>query len=215
MKKKSFLLYCDQYEIISDLSIEQQGYLLKAIYEYACNDVLIDFTDPILKVVFKMIKITLDRDAHKYEATCNRNKNNGLKGGRPKKPTRTHPNPKNPLGYSETHPNPKNPLEPDSDSDRDSDNERDSDRDKTIKEKYLDFVLLTKDEHNKLSERFGLEYTSSSIERLNNYIGSKGKKYKSHYHTILSWANKNGDTPLPVANKVVKTTAQLLEEALS
>lgn len=30
------------------------------------------------------------------------------------------------------------------------------------------------------------------IERLNNYIGSTGKKYRSHYHTILNWFTKDG-----------------------
>jgi len=26
---------------------------------------------------------------------------------------------------------------------------------------------------------------------LDNYIGSKGKKYKSHYHTILNWYRRD------------------------
>ena len=29
------------------------------------------------------------------------------------------------------------------------------------------------------------------IELLDNYIGSKGKKYKSHYHTILNWYRRD------------------------
>jgi len=29
------------------------------------------------------------------------------------------------------------------------------------------------------------------ITKLNNYIGSKGKKYKSHYHTILNWSRRD------------------------
>ena len=41
----------------------------------------------------------------------------------------------------------------------------------------------------KLIEKFGSD-TKNWIERLNNYIGSKGKKYKSHYHTILAWDRK-------------------------
>ena len=63
------------------------------------------------------------------------------------------------------------------------------------KKKYLDFVLLTDEEYNKLKEKFNskLDY---HIENLNNYIGSTGKKYKSHYHTILSWNRKNeNNTP--------------------
>ena len=59
------------------------------------------------------------------------------------------------------------------------------------KETYLEFVKLTEEEYNKLIEKMGLHKTNDLIERLNNYIGSKGKKYKSHYHTILSWSRKD------------------------
>lgn len=56
---------------------------------------------------------------------------------------------------------------------------------------FQDFVLLTKTEHNNLVERFGKEGTEIRIIRLNNYLGSTGKKYRSHYHTILNWENRN------------------------
>jgi len=58
------------------------------------------------------------------------------------------------------------------------------------KEKHFDSVFLTKDEYEKLKERFG-DLTQSLIENLNNYIMSTGKQYKSHYHTILNWQSKN------------------------
>ncbi len=59
------------------------------------------------------------------------------------------------------------------------------------KQKFLDFVMLTGEEHAKLIEKFGESETVLRIERLNSGIGSKGYKYKSHYHTILSWAQKD------------------------
>lgn len=59
------------------------------------------------------------------------------------------------------------------------------------KKKYLDFVLLSKEEHSKLIAKFGESQTASLIEDLNTGIGSKGYKYKSHYFTILSWERKN------------------------
>jgi hypothetical protein len=63
--------------------------------------------------------------------------------------------------------------------------------DKNDKKVYGEFVRLTEEEHQKLLERLGQALTADYIERLNNYIGSKGKKYKSHYHTILSWVRKD------------------------
>lgn len=66
---------------------------------------------------------------------------------------------------------------------------------KRIEEKkkntYMEFVLLTDEQHQKLIERFGTNGTKLRIEELNNAIGSKGLKYKSHYHTILAWDNRN------------------------
>lgn len=60
-----------------------------------------------------------------------------------------------------------------------------------IKEKFGEFgnVLLSADELQKLKSKFGAE-TESYIERLSSYIASSGKKYKSHYATILSWTQK-------------------------
>ena len=59
------------------------------------------------------------------------------------------------------------------------------------KEHFLDFVLLTKEEYTKLVAQFGQLGTDERIKSLNLYIGSKGDKYKSHYHTILNWEQKN------------------------
>jgi hypothetical protein len=59
------------------------------------------------------------------------------------------------------------------------------------KDKFLDFILLFEYEYDKLVEDFGEHKTKEYIQRLNDYIGSKGVKYKSHYHTILNWRRKD------------------------
>ena len=50
-------------------------------------------------------------------------------------------------------------------------------------------VKLSDIEYKKLEEKNLLPY----IERLSSYIASKGKKYKSHYATILNWSRKNNE----------------------
>lgn len=57
------------------------------------------------------------------------------------------------------------------------------------KKSYGEFknVLLTDEEYAKLDKSNLLSY----IEILSSYIASKGKKYKSHYATILSWSRKD------------------------
>ena len=59
---------------------------------------------------------------------------------------------------------------------------------------YGEFVSLTEKQHQQLIARFGANDAEKRIERLNNYLGSTGKRYKSHYHTILNWASKDAPT---------------------
>lgn len=60
---------------------------------------------------------------------------------------------------------------------------------KPCKREYGEFknVLLTDDEYKKLENLNLILY----IERLSSYIASTGKKYKSHYATILNWSRKD------------------------
>lgn len=61
---------------------------------------------------------------------------------------------------------------------------------KPAKHKYGEYnnVLLTDEELEKLNNEFA--DLDERIERLSEYIASKGTKYKSHYATIKSWARK-------------------------
>ena len=51
-------------------------------------------------------------------------------------------------------------------------------------------VLFTVDELEKLKERFPYDWVDR-IERLSAYMQSTGKRYKSHYATVLNWARKD------------------------
>ena len=65
------------------------------------------------------------------------------------------------------------------------------------KEKFGEFenVFLSEEEIAKLKIKLG-EDAERYIERLSNYIESSGKRYKSHYATILSWAEKDKQAEL-------------------
>lgn len=65
------------------------------------------------------------------------------------------------------------------------------------KKKYGDYVLLTEKQHELLVKLVGYFGLAQYIENLNNYIGSKGINYKSHYHTILTWWHKDGKPANP------------------
>lgn len=53
--------------------------------------------------------------------------------------------------------------------------------------KYAEFVSMTNAEYKALIDSYGEADTKSMIEILDNYKGSKGKKYKSDYRAIKSW----------------------------
>ena len=63
---------------------------------------------------------------------------------------------------------------------------------KQPKKKYgeMDNVLLNDSEMEKLKDKFPNDY-EERIDKLSLYIAQKGKKYKSHYATILSWARRD------------------------
>lgn len=58
---------------------------------------------------------------------------------------------------------------------------------KDEKEKYHDFVKLSPDEYTKLCNRYGEQITRRFIDKVGNWKGAKGKKYKSDYRGILNW----------------------------
>lgn len=65
------------------------------------------------------------------------------------------------------------------------------------KKAYGEFenVKLTETERKRLNERLGEQRAAEYIERLGEYLKSKGKRYSSHYATILTWHRRDG-TPV-------------------
>lgn len=85
------------------------------------------------------------------------------------------------------------------DKDKVKDKVKDKDKDKELlkeKKTFGDFnnVLLTFDEIQKLQDYFYNDF-QRYIEKLDLYIESSGKKYKSHYATIRQWLIRDGIKP--------------------
>lgn len=113
--KSSFLIYHEYREPLNLLTDEQRGKLLMALIDYSESGTVPEL-DGISMMAFSFIQKQMDRDSEKYKNRCNSNRENGKKGGRPKKeekPDGLHKNPKNPSvsekpnGFLE---NPKNPI---------------------------------------------------------------------------------------------------------
>ena len=85
--KTGFILHLDSLAVLDELTNEQAGILFKAIRDYNLGvEPELDFA---MKMAFLPFKNQFIRDFEKYENTCERNKTNGSKGGRPKKPKET------------------------------------------------------------------------------------------------------------------------------
>ena len=117
----------------------------------------------------------LDRKA--YDAKRKRDKRRQEKEQGPPKPPAEEPGPPPPVeGEGEPQEAPpageksKKPKKP-----------------KPEKVRYAEFVHMQEAEYQKLVDRFGKDAADKAIEILDNYKGSKGKKYADDYRAILNW----------------------------
>lgn len=85
--KTGFILHLDSLLVLDELSNEQAGILFKAIRDYnAGTEPELDFA---MRMAFIPFKNQFERDNKNYNKVVERNRNNGAKGGRPKKPKET------------------------------------------------------------------------------------------------------------------------------
>lgn len=143
-------------------------------YDAICNYAITGeepVIDGITAAIFSLVKPQIDANARKYD----KNRENGKKGGRPKKA-------KSEVGIENKNPT-ETQLKPK----------------KTLKEKYkykekekykygsLQNVFLTTEEYDRLIEKYGQDKADKAIEYLSKYIVEKEYKTKSHYLTITRW----------------------------
>ena len=93
-------VFPDLSETVDLLSDAEAGRLLKSILHYANGEE--DELPGQEKLVYAMLRKQIDRDAAEYERYSEKQRANGCKGGRPKKPRETQQNPKNPLVLEKT-----------------------------------------------------------------------------------------------------------------
>lgn len=74
---------------------------------------------------------------------------------------------------------------------------------KSAKEHYAEAVTMTEEEYQKLTAQHSKAFVDKCIEILNNYKLSRGKTYKSDYHTILNWVIERVAKDYPQLDKPV------------
>ena len=77
--KDGFIIYKSLYDPISELSREEKGHLLEAIFVYQKSGEVLNDLNPLVNMAFKFFKNQFDIDEKKYEAKCLKNKENAKK----------------------------------------------------------------------------------------------------------------------------------------
>lgn len=98
--KKGFILYHDISLIFQELTDEQAGQLIKYIVNYSISKTQLNPTEPtglsgLLNAISRPFINHIDWDFQRYQKVCEKNRNNGKKGGRKKQkePNRTQVKP--------------------------------------------------------------------------------------------------------------------------
>ena len=170
--KTGFILHLDSLSVLDELTNEQAGILFKALRDY--NEGKEPQLDFAMKMAFLPFKNQFQRDLINYEKTCERNKLNGSKGGRPKKPKQTQ----------ETHSVLEKPTKPDNDNDNKNNNDNNN------KNIYRSFAHLSisVEQFNKLNTDYSQDQINSVLEAIENF--KQNTKYKSLYLTAKNWLKK-------------------------
>jgi hypothetical protein len=183
-KKDSTIIYNKHVDICSEyLSAEQFGRLMFALMK----DEEPDFgDDQMLSMAFAFISLQKNLDDKKYEERCRKNRENGKKGGRPKKED------KKPLkanGFFE------NPNENDNENDNEKENDDDNDNgshDDSIFHGSFNNVRLSATEYSELKRTY--ERTGELIDKVSLWLRTAKNDVPDHYGLCVKFAN-NDDWP--------------------
>jgi hypothetical protein len=146
MKKKSTIIYHDAFSIINDMPDEMAGKFSKHLF-LLMEGGEVDTDDLTMKMALHPFVKQFNRDNESYKKQCEKNRLNGMKGGRPPKTQKTQVvNLKPRL----TQANPKN-------------HDKDNDKDNTIPPNVIKF---SNDFYSYLSENGGKKkYTENDIKK--------------------------------------------------
>ena len=215
--KKSFIIHMDSLDVLDELDIEQAGQLFHAFRAYNLGK-QVELTG-LLKAVFIPFKNQFDRDLEKYNSIVVRNRENGLKGGKPRQ-TQT-----NPVGILGTQ---TNPNKPDNDNDNDSNNDSESDNEKDkVKENNIDEPKLKfqKPNHSEISHFVLQKYPDGDFqgsinfaEKFFDFYENKdwkiGKaKMKNWKLAISSWSETLQKDLFPTLQNQLKTKQQDFQDS--
>lgn len=181
-------VFLDWTEATRKLKDAEKGRLIDAMVAYAKGEENEDQLQGNEAYVFPMFKLQIDRDRQEYEALVRRQRENGSKGGRPKKANGLEENPKNPLVFSKTQ------KSQDKEEDKEKEEEKDKDKDK---EEYIP----------PKSPKGGTRFAKPTLEEVQDYCRERENKVDAQkfydYYTSNGW--RVGKNPMKDWKATVRT----------
>lgn len=211
---KSMLIMCDDYEMYDQLSDEDAGRVFKALmHKYGAGEEPEEGTmSAFASFAFSVLSKQIDRSEKKYKAKSEAGRAGGEKSGE----VRSKREAKTKQSEAETkqseadekqnelpNPNPNpNPISPSGILDICADAQPAPKPAKPERHKYGQYrnVLLSDEDMAKLQVECPTDW-QERIERLSEYIASKGAKYKDHLATIRAWKRKEKPPDQPYRRK--------------
>lgn len=167
--KDSFIIKTSYLQPIEMLNFEQRGRLLTALIMYESGSAIEDVSkemDAVTAMAFSFIRSDLDKNAVKYAEVCEKRKEAGRSGGRPKQEEKQ-------MVSEETKEKQKKQMlfsKPDNDSDSDSDYVKETTPKGVVKKSR--FAPPTPEEVSEYCKE--KNYTSVDAERFVAFYESKG-----------------------------------------
>lgn len=181
--RKSFIIHFDSLDVLDELTDEQAGQLFRGMASYQktgdCG------LSGMMKAIFIPFKNQFDRDNEKYESICERNKINGLKGGRPK-PKETQKTQSVILGTQ------NNPKEPDNKSDSKNKSKNDNKKDSSPIWFEGDVIRLNERDYKTWESMTGFteDYFFKILSERDNWLADNPDKSNNWFMSTSSWLKK-------------------------
>ena len=191
--KDNVIFWRDWDEAIRTLPDKDQAEAYHAVLDYAMNDTPYTGQSIGIKMLMQFLKPRIDEQIERYNKVCERNRENGQKGGRPRNPEKPSETQENPLGLSGSE------LEP-------SETQENPIKDKGYKDKgykdkgYKDKGYKDKGYKDKGKKKKDIIIPIPTIEEVEEYIKTKGYDIDARafwaYYDAREWL-KNGE---PIKN---------------
>jgi hypothetical protein len=190
---KSVIILESLFDTFEDLTTEQVGEFVLQLNRWRKGEE-VKFDDPLLQGLWFGVKFQYEEMKLKYENKCETNKQNGKKGGRPKK---TEENSINPNGFSITQPNPKNLKEKEKEKDKEKDSDNVLSRlvnkfdspDYALNKITKNWILLSE------SEKY------NALEKADDYLQWEMSKGNRFFNLMYYLQDKKWEWDLTIKNK--------------